>query len=378
MPPCGPLHPDLHHECRKKRLMKLMHYGLSLAAFLLAAPEAGATTVTFNTDSAKAVIAALTDPRLTIDQAGSVARLSGNRGVTRELKSFGIPASDEIFAKALYAAAHGEHVTDAVQKSYDLEAVKEHLAEISDLVTIIERDPERFQGAIQKRIAQFTSTGANIRLQGYVVAAGDGGGYTFGSTDFFLNTARVRDLVLAEAVANHEMYHAVQGAFASARAMPAGLPGGSACAATQKLFDNLYEEGTAAYVEDVALVDRSTSEAGLRKQTDLKDGIKHVTWSSSLLEMSIDALTAPDPTPYQQVYAVGFYGHGVLYNIAYVMAEAIVADRGASGLIALLTKPSYEFVLSYILLPNYGKDATHPELGRNTVAMARKLATACK
>jgi hypothetical protein len=94
--------------------------------------------------------------------------------------------------------------------------------------------------------------------------------------------------------------------------------------------------------------------------------------------MSVAALNAPKPVPYDDLYDVGFLGHGVLYNIAYVMARDIVEGDGPQRLTALLTLPSYKFVLSYTRLATYGTDKDHPRLGPNTIAVAKRIADGCK
>jgi len=55
---------------------------------------------------------------------------------------------------------------------------------------------------------------------GLLVAGGDGGGYAFGDTNFYLNIGFMDDFVLAKSATTHELYHAVQGAFAVNEELP--------------------------------------------------------------------------------------------------------------------------------------------------------------
>jgi hypothetical protein len=80
------------------------------------------------------------------------------------------------------------------------------------------------------------------------------------------------------------------------------------------------------YVEDISTLPKSHSESALRQLVDINDGLAHIHSSVTLLELSIVGLTASDPVPFDDVYDVGFYGHGALYNIGYVMAKAIVEN----------------------------------------------------
>jgi hypothetical protein len=78
------------------------------------------------------------------------------------------------------------------------------------------------------------------------------------------------------------------------------------------------------------------------------------------------------------MYDVDFLGHGVVYNIAYVMAKAIVAQDGTQGLAMFLKVPTCKFVLRYTQLPSYAADKDHPRLGPHTIAAANRLAHGCK
>ncbi len=108
------------------------------------------------------------------------------------------------------------------------------------------------------------------------------------------------------------------------------------------------------------------------------DGLTHISNSVTLLELSVAGLNATEAVPFDDVYAVGFYGHGELYTIGYVIAKSIVEDDGPEGLAAFLKLPPYKFVLRYAQLPKYGMDKDHPKLGPTTVNAADLLARECK
>ncbi len=365
----------------------MLHRTLRLFALigcLALAPSAFPIAVRMNTDSAKAVLEAMQNPALSHDEALKIARMRGNQGIIRKLNEFKIPATAESFADALYAAAHGEQVTDSTEKSFYFDTVKPKVPQLLELIKQIETNPQAFQTSIEQRIALFTPPNANIHLDGYIVAGGDGGGYAFGGTDFYLNIGIIDEFVVAKGVATHELYHAVQGAFAKDRSATAEAPidlqsqARKTCDTTVKLFANLYEEGSAVYVEDISLLSGARSAIGLRKQNDVMDGLRHIHMSVSLLEMSVVSLGATPAVPYDDVYEVGFYGHAVLYNVGYVMARAIAESDAPQGLAAFLTEPPYEFVLDYTQLPKYGTDDDHPRLEPNTIVAVNKLMGGCK
>jgi hypothetical protein len=363
--------------CRSTRAFTLL-------LLLTATTSVFAMTVTINTDSATAVLDALTNPQVTHNECLKIAAMPGSQGIIRKTNEFKITANNQLFADALYDAAHGVAVTDIEKRVYFFDMVKQEVPQLRALLRNIESHPDNFQKQIEKRIALFTPKDADLHLQGYVIAGGDGGGYAFGGTDFYLNVGRIVEFVFAKSVTTHELYHAVQGAVAVDRGTLGELPppedmthAQQACLKTAHLFASLYEEGSATYVADISLLDHVHSEAGLRQKADLTDGIQHVKWSASLLEMSVLSLDAEEPMAYDDVYDVDFFGHGVLYNVGYVMARDIAEQDGPQGLTAYLKLPPYEFVLGYTKLAAYGKDKDHPLLGPNTIAAAEHLAKGC-
>jgi len=351
---------------------------LTLVAAL--AQQAYATTVTIHTEDARATLLALQNRSLSHEDAMKTAEMHGNQAVLQKLHEFKITSTTQDFANALYATAHGEPITKENEKNILFEIEEPKISQLLALLKDIDANPKAFQQRIEQRIALFVPPNTDIHLEGYVVAAGDGGGYAFGGTDFFLNIGIVDDIVVAQETTTHELYHAVQGAFAADRELKIDNPRGhaqQACIDSGNLFNNLYEEASAMYVGDLSLLPKSHSLAATRTLTDLNDGQKHIQDSVTLLEMSFIALNASEPVPYDEMYSVDFFGHGVVYNIAYVMAKAIVAQDGPQGLAAFLKQPTYKFVLRYIQLPAYGMDKDHPKLGPNTIDTANQLANGC-
>lgn len=350
-------------------------------AMLVASPCAFATTVTIHTEDARAILDAIRNPLLTHEQALRVVQMHGNQAIIRKLHEFKIQTTTKDFASALYKTAHGEPITELKERCYLFYLVTPKLPQIREVLKRIETHPKEFESVIEQRIAEFTPKGAQIHLDGYVLAAGDGGGYAFGGTDFYMNIGMVDDYLLAREITTHELYHAVQGAYKNQRHWnnDATDPKEKAsCDATYRLFSNLYEEGTATYVGNVSLIRQSHAELAEKILTDLDDGLGNLKSVSSLLELSVTSLNAPNPVPYDEVYNVGFFGHAVLYSIAYAMAQSIAEADGPQGLTDLLTQPSYQFILRYTQLPKYGLDRNHPKLGPNTIAAANLLATSCK
>jgi len=339
------------------------------------------TTVTIHTDDARATLVALQNPSLTHKQAMVVAEMHGNLAVVRKLKEFKIPMTPNSFADALFACAHGHQATDNAESALALDKTKVEAPQLLALLGEFDAIPNTFQNDIERRISMFTPPGADIHLEGYVVAAGDGGGYAFGDTEFFLNIGVSDDLIVARNVTTHELYHAIQGAYAKEREPGLDFVQGrakQACERVEDLFASVYEEGSARYVEDVSRLSQSHSEGAKRILADANDGTSRGRTSASLLEISVAALAAEDPVPFDDVYDVGFLGHGELYGIGYLTAKAIVDSDGPPGLTRALKEPPHKFLLRYMQLANYGADSDHPRLGSNTSSFVKRLETGCR
>jgi hypothetical protein len=371
-----------YRRCGKQSGLPIV-FGL-LLSLLTAAHASAGITVTINTDAAKADLIALKNPSLTYEEALKIARMAGNQGIIQKEIEFKIPVTEEIFANALLAAAQGRQVTDPREMSLYFDKVKPKVDQLLALTREIDANPREFQESIEKRIALFTPPGSKIRLLGYVVAGGDGGGYAFGDTKFYLNLMFNDDMIVAKTVTAHELYHAVQAAFASEPGRVVQLPGPNlghaqqACGDIAGLFKDIYDEGSAMEVEDSSTLALSHSESAVRQLSDINEGLTHLHDSATLLELSVIGLSAVEAVPPEDVYAVGFHGHGVLYDISYGMARAIVENDGPQGLAMFLKQAPYTFALRYTQLPKYGADKDHPKLGPNTVAALNQLASGCK
>lgn len=363
-----------------------------LACLLLSGYPLRALTVSIDTESATSVLQALADPSLTYDRALEIAKLPGNQGIIRKMREFDIPATKESFATALVAAAKGQEVTQPNETIFMFPMVKSESATLTALLRNINEHPEEFARRIEQRVAMFSPTNLNMKLQGYVVAGGDGGGYAFDEPFFYLNIGLVDDIAFARETTMHELYHAVQGAYpVNSKKMwtdpPAADAAGRArqqtCANVANLYWDVVKEGTAELVGDPAQLSGAKGEGAKgeivqRVLTDLADGEKHVADSVTLLELSTIGLEAHEPADPEKVYALGFYGHGILYNIGYTMAKAVVAAEGPQALVTYIDKPAYTFMEHYTSLPLYGKDRAHPKLGPNTVAALKMLAAGCE
>lgn len=342
--------------------------------------------VTVDSASARAVLSSLQDKKLTMQRAQEICGMPGNQGLVRKENSYGRKATTQSCADALLAAAQDKTPDPAFAFSFD--KVKPRAAELEALIDQIEHNPVAFQGWVSARVSQFSPKDSKVAITGYIVVGGSSGGFAFGTPEFYLNLAYsgFDDFNVAKILMAHELYHAVQGAYAPKPkewwSEKDGAQGpdhslAQQCSTTYDLLTSLYEEGTASYVGDVFLLRDAKEPSAKELVTKMEDGIAHISNSVTLLELSVTGLDAPDPVPYAAVYSIGFYVPEIEYKLGYVMAKALAIDKGDAALAALLTQPEYAFTEQYIALPKYGQDRAHPELRSNTVAAVKRLRAGC-
>ena len=142
-------------------------------------------TVDIHVADARATLVALQNASLTHAQALAIAEMKGNVAVVRKLQEFKIPVTSQSFSDALYACAHGEQVTNKFQEPFGFDRTKAKIRLLTRLLDQIEASPIEFKEHIKQRISKFSPPDSQIHLEGYVVASGDGGGYTFGGHRLF-------------------------------------------------------------------------------------------------------------------------------------------------------------------------------------------------
>ena len=197
-------------ESKVQAVMRRMIAVTALYASTVILPSAAsATTVTMHTEDTRATLLAMQNSSLTRGEALTIAEMHGNQAALRKLHEFKIPSTTEDFANALYDCAHDTKPTAETEKAILLDLVKPKVTALLALLREIEANPRSFQQAIEARIGLFTPPNADIHLDGYVIAAGHGGGDPFGGKEFFRNMGFNHDFILSKSTTVHELYHAV-------------------------------------------------------------------------------------------------------------------------------------------------------------------------
>lgn len=328
--------------------------------------------IRIDSEAARRTIDAVTNPKLTRAQALLVADLSGNQALIRQAIDFGIPASRETFADALIATAQGS----GAWTIFNFKEVRANAETSRVALKTLAANPNSMVAWITQRIMPFMPAGIPLNGQGYIVAGGPGGGFSLTDGGIYVNIVRAKgDLNVVRLTLAHELYHNVQHT-AEARAGTLGdfnydeaayeaLPRGSAraCYATRQLFGQLMKEGTATYISDIALYPTTGEEAlSVRKQRAASLS-GDVEFPISMLDIGLAALTGDDPVSERTVYRMGFLQAGQLYyDVAYVMAKAIVQHDGPAALGHFISQPGDAFVRRYVALSHEARSAL-PKLG---------------
>ncbi|RYY42574.1 MAG: hypothetical protein EOP59_09700 [Sphingomonadales bacterium] len=346
----------------------------ALALLASAGPaQAQSLTVKVDAEAARAVLAAVRNPALTQEQALAVARLPGNQGLIRKVKSYNRPADESRLAEALLAAAQNR--ASAEDANYKFAAVRDAADKIAPVVEAL-ADPASLIG-VQARIALFTPARVTGHAAGYLIVGGPAGGFAFGEPEFYLNIARFPAASLARVIMAHELFHGVQGLAmglkppsAAAKACLARIPEAENLG---NLFASLQQEGMASWVGDVLALPADDADAKAARDKAQR-GMDLVGRSITLLGLSTHALASGSTISYDDIYGLGFYGDEILYSLGYVMVRAIAKEHGNAAVAELIDQPGAAMVMRYVSLASYGKDKDTPALDPETVTWAKRLA----
>ena len=354
-----------------------MRIVLALLLGLACATAAGAQTVEVKLDAetARAVLAAVQNPGLTHEQALAIAHMPGNEGLIRKQKSYGVAADEGQLTDALMAAAH--HEATAAGDRYAFDKVRDNAPAISKALADLMDPDTHTLDQVKRRLALFTPPRVHGVVSGYLIAGGGSGGFAFGEPDFYLNMARFPSAPFARVILAHELYHAVRGLAAPhlvARDRHEQCVGRfTAGKDLNALFEDLADEGIASYVGDVLAAPPGDDAIAAEQYKHVSTNVRWVTRSSTLLELSVHALTTGSSLSYDDIYALGFYDDEILYALGYLMAKAIATERGPEAVADLIDRPGSAMVLAYAALKSYGAGKETPKLHSETIEWAKKL-----
>lgn len=339
--------------------------------------NASNVTVTIDDSAARAVLDAVQTPDLDLRRALTIARLPGNEGLIRKARSYGRPATEDLFARALVAAAHQESSYHDPSE-FRFAAVRDSAVQIRPVLAALADPTLHLLDTAKARIAMFTPQNISGRATGFLVVGGTSGGFAFGEPSFYLNLQYFPSAVLASTIMQHELFHAIQAMATplhkptlSAFACIAQKPGGEQI---ENLFQALEMEGTASEVGDeLSLPIKGADEPTAKERADFAHNVDLVKAHVTQMELSVHGLATGVALTYDDIYAADFYGNQDLYGLGYVMAHAIAQEEDDAVIGMLISEPGFAFVLRYMHLKDYGSKDALPKLGRDTEGWAVQL-----
>ena len=342
--------------------------------------HASNVTVAIDIAEARGVLDAVRNPQLTLEEGLKVAQLPGSQGLIRKALSYGRPADNTSFAKALVAAAHHDPTFSDPSK-FRFDVIRDHATQTERVLVALSDPKLHLVADVESRIALFTPNNLAGTVTGHLVVGGTSYGFAFGDPQFYLDLDFVPSAVLASTIMKHELFHAIQSLAQSAHKPSTQV---LACIAqknsTQRvedLFSSLSKEGTASYVGDLlALPAQGTDEPTAKERAEFAGSVDLINLRITQMELSVHGLATNASVTPEEVYAAGFYGDQVFYALGYVMARAIAKEQGDTAISALISESGAEFVMRYVHLKNYGKSDEAPALDHETVLLAQQI-TAC-
>jgi Putative zinc dependent peptidase (DUF5700) len=361
-------------------LLALRTTALALGA-LLASPAA-ARSIEIDTTAARAVVDALAKPDLTPAEAHRVAVLAPNRMMIRKVQGFDASASEARFEAELLSAARGS--APAGRELFNFGGVRRSLEATRLALDAVERERDATIAWLDERLGRFRPPGSSAPLHGFLIAGGSATGFAFDSSGFYLDISQFAgDPGAVRVIVAHELYHEAQSAALEAlgRGDRGFDPDAFAKIADRSererylvgaFLDSLLDEGAATYVGDPMLLSgpgQYSTDEGKR----FKGAFRRPTKLTTLLDMSLLALTDEHPLAFDDVYGVSFYGPDQpLYYLGYSIAKAIVAHHGERRLGELALGRGCGFVQEYVELTR-----TDPSLTKLGAASERIVASHC-
>lgn len=341
---------------------------------IFASAPTSAHQLTLEMAGARAVLDAVQNPRLTIQQARSIAGLPANKGLIRKVTSYGEAASEERFAEELVAAARGK--APEGNPLFSFVTVKNNSSAIEKTLRNVEAERDATNRWLQERVQSFSPAGPPLQLQGFLVLGTDrSSGFAFGGNDFYLNVAEFAgDEGALKVILAHELYHAVVGAARKPLrddpksyndAELAQIPKQERRKYLVELYlSSLLAEGVGTYVGDPQLL-VGEGQVSREERERFQAHVQRIGRVASLLDVSLVALTADQPISYEKAYGVGFYMPSQpLYYLGYVMAKAVAEKSGSKRLGELAIGTGCGFAREYLKLSD--ADPSLQKLGGDT------------
>lgn len=359
--------------------MRQLIYAVTIICAFLVHSSAAAQnlTVTIDSSAAHAVVEAIGNPSLSLEEARQIAQLPGNQALLRKAATYDMTSTVEDFANALVAAAHG---TPLSEDAFGFDRVASVRDQIQEELRRIDQEPAFYNDWVFERIGKFTPNDLKAELKGYIIAGGPSLGFAFGEGEFFVDQSRlVGEPAVGRAIMAHELFHSIQSTITDqydtkpllydddSHELYLALPAKEQqCAMLDAVASVTLTEGSASYVSDVMSLDENDGTMTKFQRDRFVRGLSRTAWHAKMLDFIL-AGTAETPTlTFDDAYTLAFARDEHFYHFGYALTEALVKERGNMIIAELLAMPPRQFFSAYRELDAYGKDV--PAFGPVTEA----------
>lgn len=331
-------------------------------------------TISFDYESARAVLDLFDAETVTDEEIRRVAELPGNRSLIRQAARFSPGATEQKFRESLKAIVETGRVEDDV---FAFSSVKKRLEKIRFLIQEIEKDPERLKAAVAGRIRDYIPGGLTVEANVYFILGGTSDGFVPSEESFCVALHYFEDDIEGlKVLMAHELYHIAQRTawrtHPRSREIDASLAPG--LSRSLDLLRGTLNEGTASLVGD---------------PLEVEDGKNYIRWFQTKFRRNLQRIEAnfalfetilfrffhdPEADP-GVLYNIGFSGmwDSPIYFVGYHMARSIERYEGREAVAEAMRECPLVFFNRYAALTREHEDPDMIRFSRSTEDILRRL-----
>jgi hypothetical protein len=332
---------------KHKRLLITSGLAVALCQFSANTSFAGnkpKIDLSFDLDSAEAMISVLNRGEIKPDELRSLTKLPGIEAIIRQASRFDSNASEDSFKESLLRILSGKPLA---ADPFRFKLVEERLKEIESLYQYLKKDPERFKTGLIERIAPYSPEDLSFKVDVVFVVGGSSDAWAT-EGKFYVDLRYFGDDYEGlELIMSHELYHTAQDQFYGSVVET----GSQQFVQVQRLLENTRNEGMASLVGDPTN-SRSKKAYSEWFRAKFDRNLLRIRQDFALFDTILFRLDQDNGFTFNEVYSIGFSGgwDSPLYFVGYYIGKAIENYKGRKYLVETLKKPPSEFFRAYIEL----------------------------
>jgi hypothetical protein len=312
--------------------------------------------VSFDFSNVDQTIAFLKKTTVTETDVDAMVSTPGVQIIIRKIRS-----TDSIAKSALRKVIKGI-VPSAKEADFQYGVIKEHLAELENFTRIIQLKKQIILDSIQA-LSAYLPAGKIVSLTVSFLAGGFSAGFTMKNDNvFYIGMHQYKnDFNGIVNTCQHELFHNIQSLSYDRTAILKKLEKANEQPALYAYYlgQHIFVEGSAEYIADIDLADRSTPFI-LSQYTHANVNKGRMSANFYLIEKIImDAYQNPDKTDADVAYNIMFdwAWNNPGYAVGKLMAKSLVTTYGPAILKKYLSQDPMLFIKDYILLTRKDKQA---------------------